>query len=77
MPLFGVRFPRDGMWLWLHRTTTNVAVFLIGVHVALHWSWIVKTIKKYVVSPIAMRLAGKRTLNQPVAALKLMANKEG
>lgn len=55
MPLFGVRFPRDGMWLWLHRTTTNVAVFLIGVHVALHWSWIVKTLKRLVVAPLFSR----------------------
>ena len=62
LPLFGLRFPRDGMWLWIHRTTSDAAVFLIGLHVALHWSWIVKTLKRLVVTPPFSR-PGRTALN--------------
>ncbi len=76
MPALGVQIAESGAWKMLHRTTADAAVMIIGLHVALHWSWIVKTGKKYLVSPVVARLAGKRTLNQPVTALKLTANKE-
>lgn len=76
MPALGLQLAESGAWKMLHRTTADGAVIIVGLHVALHWSWVVKTIGKYVVSPIMARIAGKRSLNQPVAALKLTANKE-
>ena len=76
MPALGLQLAESGAWKMLHHTTADAAVMIVGLHVALHWSWIVKTIKKYVVSPVVARIAGKRTINQPVAALKLTANKE-
>lgn len=75
MPALGIQLAESGAWKMLHHTTADAAVMIVGLHVALHWSWIVKTIKKHVISPIAARIAGKRTINQPAAALKLAANK--
>lgn len=75
MPALGVQLAEGGAWKMLHHTTADAAVVIVGAHVALHWSWIVKTFKKYVVSPIAARLTGKRAINQ-AAALTLAANKE-
>jgi len=76
MPALGVQIAESGAWKMLHRTTADAAVMIIGLHVALHWSWIVKTGKKYLVSPIVARIAGKRSVNQPAAALNLAAHKE-
>ncbi len=75
MPALGVQLAEGGAWKMLHHTTADAAVLIVGLHVALHWSWIVKTFKKYAVSPLAARLTGKRAINQP-AALTLAANKE-
>jgi len=55
LPLFGIRFPREGVWRILHSLTSDLAVMLTGVHLALHWSWIVKTIKRYLIDPIFKR----------------------
>lgn len=69
LPLFGVRFPRDGMWQWLHSFTSDIGVFLIGLHLALHWSWIVKSLKRLVVAPLATRF-GRPALNLAPASVQ-------
>ena len=79
MPALGVQLAEGGIWKMLHHTTADAAVMLLGLHVALHWSWVVKTGKKYLVSPIIALIAGKRagsqrSVNQPAAALNLAAN---
>lgn len=55
LPLFGIRFPREGTWRVLHSLTSDIAVILTGAHVALHWSWIVKTFRRYLIDPIFNR----------------------
>jgi hypothetical protein len=37
----------------IHSTASNVAVILTGLHVALHWKWIVSTVKNCIVVPVA------------------------
>ena len=59
LPLFGIRFPREGAWRILHSLTSDIGVLLTGAHVALHWSWIVKTIKRYLIDPIFNRRPAK------------------
>lgn len=76
MPALGVQLAEGGTWKMLHHTTADAAVMLLGLHVALHWSWIVKTGKKYLVSPIIARAGGKRRISQSAAALNLAAHKE-
>lgn len=46
LPLFGIRLGRDALWLRLHTMTSDGAVFLTGLHLALHWSWIVNATKR-------------------------------
>jgi hypothetical protein len=48
LPLFGVRFAHDGSWRTLHRLASDAAVFLIGLHVALHWRWVVGAVRRLV-----------------------------
>ncbi len=49
LPLFGIRFPNNSTWRWLHSFSADAALFLVGLHVALHWKWIVNAIKRYIV----------------------------
>jgi hypothetical protein len=46
LPLFGLQLGHDGLWEQLHRLASDACVVLIGLHVALHWSWIVNTTRR-------------------------------
>jgi hypothetical protein len=63
---FGLSGSHDGIWRWLHSSATDAALIIVGLHVALHWKWIVATIKRYVWQP----LFGRRSRAAAPAALK-------
>ncbi|NJN19857.1 MAG: DUF4405 domain-containing protein [Oscillochloris sp.] len=46
LPLFGIRFERETLWMQLHRLASDASVLLIGLHVALHWRWIVNMTRR-------------------------------
>jgi hypothetical protein len=49
----GIQVARAGRSVkTIHSTASNVAMILAGVHVALHWKWIVCTIKAVPVTPV-------------------------
>ena len=49
---FGLSGSHDAIWRWLHTSATNVTLIIVGLHMALHWKWIVSTIKRYTGQPI-------------------------
>jgi hypothetical protein len=59
LPLFGLRLAHDGAWRQLHGLASNASVILIGLHVALHWNWIVN---------VARRLLGLGAPKHKIAA---------
>jgi len=52
MPYLGLQFPRNFAWRGLHEFSTNLFSLLLGLHTALHWSWVVETFKRYVFQPV-------------------------
>jgi hypothetical protein len=52
---FGLSGSHDMIWRWLHSTATSAALVLVGLHVALHWKWVVSTVKRYVWQPVFSR----------------------
>lgn len=58
LPTMGIPVVIDPFWGMLHDLTGNLFLVLIGVHIAMHWKWIVTNLKKYV--------WGKRPLNTPI-----------
>jgi hypothetical protein len=67
LPLIGIETVRGGMWRQLHAMASDVAVFIIGLHLALHWQWIWSAIKRYLVQPITRRLSHKQVQPASVA----------
>ncbi len=59
LPAVGLQAERGGTWRILHSLTSDIGVLLTGAHLALHWSWIVKTIKRYLIDPIVKRRPAK------------------
>jgi cytochrome b len=49
---FGLEGQHDGIWRVVHTTATNVALIIVALHVALHWKWIVGTLKRYTWQPL-------------------------
>jgi hypothetical protein len=51
LPLVGVQVARGFSWRRLHEVSANLSVLLIGLHVALHWQWIVSMIRRFAWAP--------------------------
>jgi hypothetical protein len=43
LPLFGIRLPEGFFWRRLHSLSSDAGVILVGLHIALHWQWVLKT----------------------------------
>ncbi len=46
LPFFGLTIARDRALELLHHQASDVTVALLGLHVAIHWSWIVGMIRR-------------------------------
>jgi hypothetical protein len=46
VPTLGFAIPMNFAWRGLHEFSTNLSLALMGLHVALHWNWIVATVKR-------------------------------
>lgn len=55
LPLFGVHMASGGVWRRLHDTSANIVLVLVGLHIALHWQWIVNMVKRYAIAPLLPR----------------------
>ena len=48
LPAMGIHIVIDPFWAALHDISANLLMVIIGIHLAMHWKWIVTNIKKYV-----------------------------
>lgn len=64
LPFIGISLERDRLWGSLHRLASDATVLLIGLHVALHWRWIVNATR---------RLFSRRAGAQPAAQIDYSA----
>jgi len=46
IPALGIILPVNFSLRSLHELSTNLSLALMGLHVALHWNWIVNTVKR-------------------------------
>ena len=51
LPLIGVELAQSSMWRGLHTTSANLFLPLVGLHIALHWQWIMNMFKRFVIAP--------------------------
>jgi hypothetical protein len=55
LPALGIPVAPGGPWRMLHTFSANLFVFIVGLHVALHWQWIVNMVKRLVIRRPARR----------------------
>lgn len=52
LPSLGITIPRNFAWRSLHDLSANLFLLLLGLHTALHWSWVVDAFKRYIFQPV-------------------------
>jgi hypothetical protein len=65
LPLLGITFASGRAWHGVHALTAELAPWLVGLHVALHWKWIVNAVRRYLIQPLLGR--ARTPVSQPVA----------
>ncbi len=53
LPSLGIALAGGHAWHGIHSLSANLIMALTGVHVVVHWKWILNAIKRYVVNPVA------------------------
>jgi len=51
LPFVGLQLDGGRTWVSLHRLASDAAVLLFGLHFALHWKWIVCTLRRFLFTP--------------------------
>jgi hypothetical protein len=55
LPLLGIQTAHGGIWRMLHGFAADFFLVLIGLHVALHWQWIVNMVRRMLPQRHAVR----------------------
>jgi cytochrome b len=63
----GIQLPSGGNWRQVHSLFADITVYLVAIHFALHWDWIMAMMKKYIGKPLKNLSRGTKRLEpQPV-----------
>ncbi len=57
LPMLGIEAQHNFFWRWLHSFSADSILVVIGLHLALHWKWIVNTTRRYVIRTSPGKLA--------------------
>ena len=74
LPLIGLTAQHGGVWESLHRLSADVIVYIAGLHVALHWKWILNALQRYIANPIV--IAARRLIAKPRPVAVVTAHQE-
>jgi len=66
LPTFGVQLANNPAWRFLHSSSADFSILLIGLHLALHWKWILSALKRYIFIPRQSRPIPQPAAYQPV-----------
>jgi len=76
LPLVGIQLAQSGIWRGLHGTVANLFMVLVGLHIALHWQWIVNMFKRFVLTPLTPRGMPQLSEGTPELAQQLQPAKQ-
>lgn len=52
----GITLASNPTWKLVHSLSANGVLLLVGLHFALHWNWVVRMVKRYLISPVRLAL---------------------
>jgi len=74
MSTLGIQLDVNRSWKSIHTLMSDASVIMLGVHVALHWKWIVANFARYIVSPVR-NVFQRRPLPQAMTAQPVRVEK--
>jgi Domain of unknown function (DUF4405) len=51
LPVLGITLVKNHAWMGVHIASATASFVLVGLHVALHWNWVVSTLSRYIANP--------------------------
>jgi hypothetical protein len=48
LPALGIHLEIDPFWRSIHTGMANLLMLMFGVHLTMHWKWIVSNFRRYV-----------------------------
>lgn len=58
LPALGINVTIDPFWSRMHDASANLLMVMVGVHLAMHWKWIVSSVKRYILGNPKENLQG-------------------
>ena len=52
LPGLTIQLQPNAAWRFLHSFSADAVLIILGLHVALHWKWIVNAFRRYIVRPV-------------------------
>jgi hypothetical protein len=62
LPSLGISVGQGGSWKMIHKTATEITLWLFAAHVGLHWRWIWSMAKQYIGRPVSRLFTKKGTV---------------
>lgn len=59
LPTLGIPFRGEWTWRQIHTISADTVLGLVGLHIALHWQWVVDALKRYLPRPFAPKVTAK------------------
>lgn len=70
LPQLGLPVARNFFWRQLHHMSSEWIVWLVGLHLALGWSWLTNAWRRYLWRPLFGGNLNHRNANQPINPIK-------
>lgn len=71
LPALGLSLGEGFSWRFLHAQASDLSLILLGLHIALHWKWILTATRRYLVSPLVSRRPRLNPVVQATPAAEL------
>ena len=75
MSTLGIQLNVSGAWKMIHSMMSDASVIILGLHVAMHWKWIVSNTGRYIMTPVR-NLFQRGPVPQVLVAQPVHVNKE-
>jgi hypothetical protein len=64
LPVVGIRLAESFGWRQIHTLSADLSIFILALHAALNWDWIVSVFKRYIFQPLSRMRVKKQVESQ-------------
>jgi len=65
LPALDITIAFTPVYITIHSLAADIAVLITGLHIGLHWKWIVKAVQRFVIAPFRKEKTHSRNASSP------------